>query len=297
MTLPDMKLPGRANQTWHHNGLDSPGDCLNRQHFDNYAIPISYVYNSRGFRDLEWPISNHELQQAIWCVGDSFTVGIGQPIEHIWPTVLSKRTQQRTINVSMDGASNEWILRRCMSIAKYIMPKTMIVMWSYLHRREHPDTSMTDEERRLHDGKTTVEEDLALFANAVSLIQEVPCRVVQFVIPGCAPSNDNLPINIMSKHWDCIRGDGWPIQAPRSVTDLHQLPKWIRHELIQKYQCYDEWLHILANPCVDENHNQFISICQRHDVVMVERLDLARDGHHFDIKTSEWVVDRILQRL
>ena len=81
-----------------------------------YLHPITYNYNSRGFRDQEWPDSMTELREATWCVGDSFTVGLGSPVTHTWPNVLQQTLQKKTINVSMDGASNNLIARKVLKI-------------------------------------------------------------------------------------------------------------------------------------------------------------------------------------
>ena len=73
MILPDLILTSRQNQVWAESGIDSLKNCVNKQHFKSYPHPVEYQYNSRGFRDDTWP-SN--LEESIWCIGDSFTVGI-----------------------------------------------------------------------------------------------------------------------------------------------------------------------------------------------------------------------------
>lgn len=147
--LPDLVLRTRANQVWHFSGIDTPDQCLDKKHFDAYPLKVEYTFNSRGFRDEEWPTDIVELRDAVWCVGDSFTVGVGQPYDHIWPQVLARVTGKRTVNVSMDGASNDWIARRARQILDQLAPRNMVVMWSYVHRRESPNCTMADEDRLL----------------------------------------------------------------------------------------------------------------------------------------------------
>lgn len=147
LMLEDLYLRSRANQKWYSGGIDDITRCLDRQHWQTYAYPVQYQYNSRGFRDEEWPTDPVQLRDAVWCVGDSFTVGVGQPYDHIWPQVLSRATGRRTINVSMDGASNDWIARRARQILDQLAPRNMVVMWSYVHRRENPDCNLADEDR------------------------------------------------------------------------------------------------------------------------------------------------------
>ena len=49
------------------SGSDSPEECLSKDHFLNYTKDISYNYNSRGFRDNEWPdekvVNAHGIQR------------------------------------------------------------------------------------------------------------------------------------------------------------------------------------------------------------------------------------------
>ena len=77
MILPDFTISSKINQNWAYSGMDSPDLCLDSKHFKSYPYSVSYQYNSRGYRDHEWP---DDLQNAVWCIGDSFTVGIGSPV-------------------------------------------------------------------------------------------------------------------------------------------------------------------------------------------------------------------------
>jgi len=117
--LQDLVLQSRVNFKSDVSGLDSLELCLNKDHFRNYPHHVEYVHNSRGFRDNEWPESADELKNAIWCVGDSFTVGLGSPRQFTWPQVLAAVTGRRCINISMDGASNAWISRRAQQINNF----------------------------------------------------------------------------------------------------------------------------------------------------------------------------------
>ena len=123
MILPDFILPSRQHQICTESGIDSLEQCLDKKHFKLYPHQIEYRYNSRGFRDAEWPEDINDLKNATWCIGDSFTVGIGSPLKHTWPYILQQQTGCRVINISMDGASNEWMARKCSTLLKIINPK------------------------------------------------------------------------------------------------------------------------------------------------------------------------------
>jgi hypothetical protein len=184
--LPDLFLQTTINQQWKTSGLDSFDKCLNKKHFLDYPHTVEYHYNSRGFRDAEWPNTIEELQNAIWCVGDSFTVGLGSPYEFTWPQVLAKVTGRRCINVSMDGASNAWISRRAQQIIKEVAPKQLVVLWSYTHRRESPDINLSDEARRLQFEKSNLElDDLKNFINCYTNLKN--CSAGTNIFNGMIP--------------------------------------------------------------------------------------------------------------
>ena len=132
-------VPKKIDWRSDYFGMDNLELCNNRQHFLNYSKKITYEYNSRGFRDTEWP---EDLSEVIWCVGDSFTVGIGQPHEETWPAMLQKKIGKRCINIGDDGCSNDTISLRVNKIYDLYKPKLIIVMWSYLHRRRTDDRNV-----------------------------------------------------------------------------------------------------------------------------------------------------------
>jgi len=285
--LSDLILHSRVNGQWDYTGLDSPEYCLNIDYFWRYPHKVKYSYNSRGFRDTEWPESLQELQDAAWCVGDSFTVGIGSPFDHTWTQVLARRSKKRTINISMDGASNDWIYRRALQIHQEVNPRIMIVMWSYTHRREHPDTTLSDEQRRIYHTESTTDEDLQHWQNLVCKLrdqvadQNQRCELLQCTIPEFHLHPIKMP-NVVDS-WDAIRDLNWP-RCPENLDEFDALPDYILQELKNLHGCYDDMRN-----CLEKELNDIIYICKC--------LDYARDYHHFDILTSEWVVDRVLEKI
>jgi hypothetical protein len=282
MILPSFVLSSRVNQTWSYSGIDSLELCMDKKHFVSYPHDITYRYNSRGFRDAEWPNTLDQLKNVIWCVGDSFTVGIGSPLEHTWPWLLSATTGQRVINISMDGASNMWIARQVNLIQKEINPKNITIMWSYVHRREHENQNLTNEQRRLSAVDSTNSEDLLNLKYCLAMINH--SNTIQLAIPEYRPNIvDYQPI------WKNIRGMDWPTQAPTTLNELLALPEFVQSELKDHFKTWTDLQQAIEQQSLLSNlENNFIK---------VSRLDLARDGHHFDLVTSQWVVDQIVQRL
>lgn len=273
MILPDLRLQSRQNQQWQFSGMDHYSYCQDKKHFRSYPHKVEYVYNSRGFRDQEWPESLQDLKQAIWCVGDSFTVGLGSPQSHTWPARLSALTGRRTLNVSMDGASNQWISRIARQIIDQVNPTDIVIMWSYTHRREHPDTTLNDEDRRIFaikDQKNYNEnQNWEDFQTCRKTVESVSIKA-QFAVPNF----HGLENFSVAECWDRICGDSWP-KAPITVNQLQSLPQWILDELKNLHNCFDIIQHALSQ-----------------DVIEVKKLDLARDGHHFDLITADWVAQQ-----
>lgn len=301
MILSDFVLPSRINQFCFETGIDSIKLCPDKHRFKNFEHEVSYQYNSRGYRDLEWPEKLEELSGAIWCVGDSFTVGVGSPFDHCWPQVLQQRLRKRVINVSMDGASNEWIARRAIDIFNTVGPCDMIIMWSYFHRRELVDTTLDDEQRRLHvpsDNFVDWSDDIdrKLFLLCIEQVNHVVGnRCVHFVIPSAASNlTQNEILGMINTTWDNLKDQAWP-KAPTTVKQLQSLPEFIKHELQEIHHSYDNLEKLI---CCFENDYGIDAQLQNTNCCfggVVPMLDLARDSYHFGIKTSNWVVDKIQQ--
>ena len=198
MILPDLQLISRRWERSAFSGIDHANNVLDKKHFASYPHAVDYQYNSRGFRDAEWPSDLAQLQQAVWCVGDSFTAGVGAPFAHIWPQVLQQRLGRRTINVSMDGASNEWIARRTRDIAQQVVPSAIVIHWSYEHRREaalqdalktlQPDADLStfdlDCLRRIyHHHNANPADDIANIRLCIDRVTELTVPVIHSFIP------------------------------------------------------------------------------------------------------------------
>lgn len=267
-----------ANQKLDYSGMDNIKECLDKKLFCQWPHPVNYNYNSRGFRDLEWP---QDLNSAVWCFGDSFTVGLGSCFEHTWPQVLSQHSQQRVINVSMDGASNEWIARHVCDAYDLTQPRNIVIMWSYLHRRENANWDRSDPDRRLHYVRSTMLQDFENINSCRKQVRQhcVRSNIIELVIPHFVVSLDDAA-------WKRIREPSWPQLLPATLEEFQDLCP----DTIGK-------MHTLHG--IDTDHLlEYHTMQQQHcdslaDVVRVEYLDRARDGHHFDIVTAEWVAKQV----
>jgi hypothetical protein len=124
-----------ANYSNNTSGLDHP-DQSYRTTEDWYAYPVQdfdYQFNSWGFRGSEY--DQYIGKPVNICLGDSFTVNVGGPIEHSWCRQLAQHLNIPTLNLGMDGASNDAIKLVYDRACKIFDVQNTFVMYSYLHRR------------------------------------------------------------------------------------------------------------------------------------------------------------------
>jgi hypothetical protein len=268
--LPELYLPSRTNAHWHESGIDSLELCLDRAHFLSFPHKVEYQYNSRGFRDAEWP---NDLSNVIWCVGDSFTVGIGSPREHTWSYVLQQRTGRRTINVSMDGASNNWIARSSVAILKQFPAATMAVHWSFLHRREL-------------DWEPILESKFRNFYNAVR----------DPIWPDCNSWQDieKLPEYIKSEILNVHRWTDHVVYGDERLTQHKQTT--VNEDIINTQQCIAHLPNHVVHTAIP-NWAPSRKKLNFNNVIQTQQLDYARDRYHYDILTSNALVDKIIPAL
>ena len=281
MILPDLILPSRVNQTWSYSGMDSIERCRDKKHFKSYPYDITYNYNSRGFRDAEWPSTMEELQSAIWCIGDSFTVGVGSSLEHTWPQILQQVAQRRTINVSMDGASNNWIARKSLRILEEIGPDYLIIHWSYSSRRE---AEMSDV-ARVYWSK---------FYN----------NIKDPMWPDCDWENRILLPAAIQQEINLLHGG---ITVPDDERRIHLSECSDQEDIDNTLECIAR-VDSCASSCQivhsfipgfvpPKFKGIFESQLTNLAVPELTKLDLARDGHHYDVKTSHYFCQQLVDLL
>jgi hypothetical protein len=179
--LSSLFLEAYSEKFFTELGIDSYDQCLDKEHFKNYPYPVFYFFNKRGFRDDEWL---EDMSNKIWCIGDSFTVGLGLQFEHIWPKLIPN-----SINISLNGASNDWIARQAVAILEKFKPSALLIQWSYLHRRESKDSSKDDVMRMMHYDENDP-DDIANFEKNVNLL--IPYLKKIPVIMSFIPKFHNL---------------------------------------------------------------------------------------------------------
>jgi len=254
MKYPELSVTQYKNKITSTQPPDSIDMCVDKTHFKKYHKDVKYSYNSRGFRDNEWPSL---IEECIWCVGDSFTVGLGQPFEEIWAKLLESHTDKKTVNISMSGASNDWISRKGIYIIKNIKPKNLVVQWTFLNRKENNDINLSDEERIIH-------YDEYDFKN-LSSTEYFMKNIQNFIKNFKKLNNFNIQTNVVNTF------------VPNfNIHDVH-IKKFGNTNIIE----------IISNKIFWEYVKNEINTDEYNIVFDNQQLDYSRDGFHYDIRTSE----------
>lgn len=136
MLITDLEYFDRsANYTAKTSGMDHPKKCGSSvEEWHNYPVQnFNYEFNSWGFRGPEY--DQYVGKKVNICLGDSFTVNLGGPIEHSWCSQLAEYFDIPTLNLGMDGAGNDAIKLVYERASKVFDVQNCFVMYSYLHRR------------------------------------------------------------------------------------------------------------------------------------------------------------------
>lgn len=298
MILPTFVLPGTANQQLTETGTDCLNRCLNKTHWRTYPNSVDYRYNSRGFRDTEWP---DDLINAVWCFGDSYTVGIGAPFNHIWPQLLACQTNQHTINISIDGASNNWMARKIMELSHEIIPKKIIIHWSFTHRREADKNSQELKDQinqkwfelynKIKDPTWPTckkLEDFKLLPNEIQqeiLNQHTTRFEANFIQAGPG---------FVANYFDEYRRLHYSKDLDKNVVNTIECIKSVHeslpttnivHSFVPDFDTGDNVKEILA--FLTEQNYRFVP--------PFSKLDLSRDGLHYDIKTAQALCNNLIK--
>lgn len=135
MLIEDLDYFKRTkNYTGKYSGMDHPDHCIDKEWFENYPVQdFDYQFNSWGFRGPEY--DQYIGKTVNICLGDSFTINLGGPIEHSWPSLLQEKFDIPCLNLGMNGAGNDAIRLVCERASKMFDVQNTFVLYSYLNRR------------------------------------------------------------------------------------------------------------------------------------------------------------------
>jgi hypothetical protein len=152
----EFKIPVYADKQFTELGHDSLQHCFDKKHY-NLHLPVTYQFNELGFREKS--IMQYRGDEII-AIGDSFTLGLGVNVNDRWSNQLELITGKPVLNFSLNGASNDWISRKCNQLLSVFDSPLVIVHWSFSHRRESPRSDWFDDERTECDAMYSEKENL-----------------------------------------------------------------------------------------------------------------------------------------
>lgn len=275
MKLSDIIVPDLVNQQFKTYRPDSFWSCYDRWHYLRYPHSINYQFNSRGFRDQEWP---QDLTNAVWCIGDSVTVGVGAPAAHAWPQQLAQVAGVRTINLGIRGTNNATIATMASTVLREVQPKNMVIVWSIFERRPKDTNSLLNDSYSQQLIASDAEH-IRYFEQCLNLLERGTNIVHAFV-----PHYFTLTTDTINKIWADVSGPSWPGVPHRS----DEIPNYVLLELeelnvrdsVETALYFNRVMHGIVN-----------------NLGEIKPRDLARDGTHFDILTSQALAHQIAQHL
>jgi hypothetical protein len=119
-----------AEELYHYNLKHRRIDMIRHGWLD-YPL-FTYQFNSFGFRCREFT-----TEPSIMFLGCSYTVGIGLPIETIWPELISAQLKMQCANLGIAGSSCDTAFRLCHGYIDKIKPKIVVLMNPPAIRMEH----------------------------------------------------------------------------------------------------------------------------------------------------------------
>ena len=105
----------------YENNVDKNYETMKTNGWINSSF--KYTFNSHGFRCEEFTD-----EPTIMFLGCSLTMGIGLPIESIWPELVSKNLNMRCANLGIGGSASDTAFRLCHGWIDIVKPKIVIFL-------------------------------------------------------------------------------------------------------------------------------------------------------------------------
>jgi hypothetical protein len=176
----------RINKRVIFSGIDSLDHCLDKNWFKKCRKKIFYNFNNWGFRDDHC----EKIENNFVVIGDSFSMGLGQPYEETWPYKLENLLGERVIKITADGASNDWILT---VFERLNNVKYCFIMLSFVSRFTTYNSNYVI---RNHYRLDPPEE---IYNSTKDIIKKLKPAIIT-AVPGFVPHDYNFPIDNLVKY-------------------------------------------------------------------------------------------------
>lgn len=265
---------------------DQPGHADSR-----WVGPIEYRFNSRGFRDREWP---ENIKDVIWCVGDSELLGTGITYEQACPRQLELITGRTTIDISIPRASNDWIARQCRILIEELKDDvdTILIQWSFTTRSELSSDEARN--RLLVELYSSIKEpnwpSIDGFFDMESLdpiiAKELTSDPYYSKILAMQGPQENAQIHFKKELLFDYAGAKHTISL---MLDLEKICRntQIIHSFVPKFAAPDERVFVYQQ--LSENNIVFLE--------EYEQIDMARDRSHSGPQTHRCYAERVAEML
>lgn len=263
-------IPNKVNFKGKFCGMDSFNKCMDKNWFKSYPYQnFDYNFNSWGFRGEDY--EQYLGKPIIACIGDSFTVNIGGPITHSWPSLLQKNFEIPCLNFGIDGCGNDTIRRVYEKVKRLFDVKQTFVVYSFFHRRLENNKLKSDPHEHLDNVKH--------FEN--NFIKNIP---YQFIPIYCFNEEE---LNYINKNYEQNSLDyflSWDPSIKRnSVCEkiYHQLKG-------DDWPTYEDFVikGIIHNDIISEDHKLYLK----------KHLINNRDGQHLNLESNQKLANNLYQQ-
>jgi len=269
MLINDLKTFERySNRKLKFTDLDDINYCKNKFWFKTYQYQdFDYQFNSWGFRGPEY--DQYIGTPVNICLGDSFTLNMGGPIEHSWPSLLQKKYAIPCLNLGLNGAGNDTIRLVYDRACKLFDVQNTFVVYTFINRRLENKRFRSD----LHEHQDNINHFEKHF---------IPNAYFNFIPHWCWTSEEMDYIFSKASYYLDTKEDFWDSKMPRGLVSKG---------------CYqdkqgEDWC----------SYEEFIAGADPHPDVFTEEFGLRtnvfqlhnnRDGYHLDILANQKLADNL----
>jgi hypothetical protein len=198
----------------------------------------------------------------------------------------------------MDGASNNWISRIAHNIAQNICPKNIIIMWSYIHRREGLNNQ--DKQEVIH---LSMEEFWKEYYSAIRGDSWPECATIEdfsklpLWIKESIQKNHQAPQFVISDDLSSMCWNDTEIKRIHYINSLDQEDVENFQYCVDCVKLFNNNINVVHSVIPELSPAKLINTCEQivnynnQYVGYFSKLDLARDGHHFDRITAQALVN------
>jgi len=193
-----------ANYKSKFSGIDQLKHAKNKLWYKIYPYQdFDYQFNSWGFRGAEY--DQYIGNPVNLCLGDSYTVNVGGPIEHSWPSLLQKKYDIPCLNLGMDGAGNDAIRLVYDRACKIFDVQKTFVVYSFLNRRLV--------NKKFHSDYHDFRENVEYFKK-----QFIKDACFNFLPPWCWSAEEEHYIGIISSNYIDLEENYWDASMHRGIV-------------------------------------------------------------------------------